>query len=429
MHLKPKSFKHSLRVQFESWGKRLKVILYEHISGGGYAGHHISPDILAEGFAMLRTAASDFKAAGHDVTVLLDGRISKLNPPINVDCTVPVFYPEETKRFLSSLASINDASYIIAPETGQTLESYVGLMEKTGKISLNCQSSAIQQVANKANLQKILQKNNVNTPNSLVFSVNENLASVKRIIKDKLFYPIIFKPADGVSCSGLSIIDDDSQIVSAIEKIKAKSYTNQFIVQEFIIGEAASVSLLVSDGKALAISLNKQNVNVASPHKTSGYIGGCVPFDHSLKEDAFLTAEKAVECFSGLRGYVGIDFVLNKDKPFVMDVNPRLTTSYLGLSQTVNFNVAQTLIDAISRSRLPTNFETKGFTCFEKVESNKPSDAAFKRLSKVAAVISPPFPLADTDKAVSMIDGHGRTLKQAGLHLEEAKKCFLNIVD
>ena len=406
----------------------MKTILYEHVSGGGYAGQHISPDILAEGFAILRTVASDFKAAGHDVTVLLDDRISKLNPPINADCTVPVIYPEETTRFLTSLASINDASYIIAPETGQILESYVALMEKTCKISLNCQSNAIKQVANKNILKEILQKNNVNTPDSIVFSIDENLTAIKRGIKEKLCYPVIFKPADGVSCSGLSIVNKDSQIISAIEKIEAESSAKQFVVQEFIIGEAASVSLLVSNNKALAISLNKQNVNVASPNKTSSYLGGFVPFDNSLKEETFLLAEKAVECFSGLRGYVGVDFVLGKDKPFVVDVNPRLTTSYVGLSQTVSFNVAQAIIDSVSRSRLPTNFETKGFTCFEKVESTKPTEAAFKRLSRVAAVVSPPFTLPDSDKAVSMVDGHGRSLKQASLRLEEAKKCLLDII-
>ncbi len=48
---------------------------------------------------MLRTVAADFKAAGHEVTVLLDARLSKLNPPMNVDCTVPVFYPQEAKNF------------------------------------------------------------------------------------------------------------------------------------------------------------------------------------------------------------------------------------------------------------------------------------------------------------------------------------------
>lgn len=377
---------------------------------------------------MLRMAASDFKSAGHEVTVLLDYRISKLNPPINVDCTVPVFHSDEPKRFLSSLASINDASYIIAAETGQILQNHVALMEQTGKVSLNCKSSAIQQVADKAKLQETLRKNQVNTPKTLVFGLDSELTVIKRAINEELCYPIIFKPADGISCSGLSIVKDDSQVASAVGKIKAGSSAKQFVVQEFIVGTAASVSLLVSDGQALAISLNKQNVNVASPEQTSSYLGGCVPFDHSLKQEAFFMAQKAAECFSGLRGYVGVDFVLGKDEPFIVDVNPRLTTSYIGLSQTACFNVAQALIYAVSKSLLPTNFEIDKFTCFEKVESAKPTVAAFEESSRVAAVVSPPFPLADNGKAVSLVAGHGQSAEQAGLNLEEAKKRLLDIV-
>ena len=61
----------------------MRILVYEHVSGGGYAGQPISPSVLSEGFGMLRTVVSDFKAAGHEVTVLLDARISKLNPPID----------------------------------------------------------------------------------------------------------------------------------------------------------------------------------------------------------------------------------------------------------------------------------------------------------------------------------------------------------
>ena len=75
----------------------MKIIVYEHVSGGGYAGQPIPSGVLAEGYGMLRGVVADFKAAGHEVTVLLDERISKLNPPIDADCTVPIFYANEPK--------------------------------------------------------------------------------------------------------------------------------------------------------------------------------------------------------------------------------------------------------------------------------------------------------------------------------------------
>jgi predicted ATP-grasp superfamily ATP-dependent carboligase len=108
---------------------------------------------------MMRTIVSDFKAAGHEVTVLLDGRLSKLKPPVAANCTVPVFYSKEPKKFLNNIAKINDAIYVIAPETGQALQSLAELVEKTGKVSLNCESSAIGKVSDKAVLYETLQKN------------------------------------------------------------------------------------------------------------------------------------------------------------------------------------------------------------------------------------------------------------------------------
>ncbi len=117
---------------------------------------------------------------------------------------------------------------------------------------------------------------------------------------------------DGVSCSGLSIVKEEAQVRQAIKKIKAESAEDHFIVQEFIDGEAASVSLLCTKGKALGISLNQQTVSAGTPDDDSCYEGGLVPFDHQLKQEAFALSEKVVGCFEGLRGYVGVDLILTK---------------------------------------------------------------------------------------------------------------------
>ena len=89
---------------------------------------------------------------------------------------------------------------------------------------------------------------------------------------------------DGVSCGGLSIVKEDSQVETAIAKIKAESAGKHFIVQEFIEGEAASVSLLCAGGKALAVSLNKQNIKLAAPEAVSSYEGGLFPLIIHLKK-------------------------------------------------------------------------------------------------------------------------------------------------
>ena len=97
----------------------------------------------------------------------------------------------------------------------------------------------------------------------MVLNVDDSLAKVKQTIKKELCYPIVFKPADGVGCSGLSLVNEETQLASAVAKISAESTNKRFIAQEFIRGEAASVSLLSTGKKAIALSLNKQNVDLA----------------------------------------------------------------------------------------------------------------------------------------------------------------------
>ena len=50
-----------------------------------------------------------------------------------------------------------------------------------------------------------------------------DLAKIKQVIKSKFSYPVVFKPVDGVSCGGLSIVKEDAQVEKAIARIKAES--------------------------------------------------------------------------------------------------------------------------------------------------------------------------------------------------------------
>jgi len=98
----------------------LQLLIYEHISGGGFANEEISPSILCEGYGMLRSLISDFKVAGHNVTTLLDSRLKVFDPPLEADNTVSISSSNELDKNLKKLSEAVDAVYVIAPESGQT---------------------------------------------------------------------------------------------------------------------------------------------------------------------------------------------------------------------------------------------------------------------------------------------------------------------
>ena len=404
----------------------MRLLVYEHVSGGGFADESISADILSEGFGMLTTLISDFKAAGHKVTTTLDSRIARVNPPIDADCVVPVFSSHETQVNIHKIAESADAVYIIAPETNGVLQSLVELLEQTDIASLNCPAGTIEKVSDKIDLYEFMRKLDLPLPEMIIFTVTEDLKEIKKAVCGGLNLPVIFKPSDGVSCSGVSVVRDEEQIVGAVDKIRMSSSSKHFAVQELINGDAASVSLLSTGSNAVSISLNRQDITIKTPENCSSYSGGVAPFDHPLLTEAFEVAEKLVKSVPDLRGYVGIDFVLTENEAVAIEVNPRLTTSYVGLRSVVNFNPAQAIVNAVLKREPPTQIESYGCTLFSKVETPKPTMDAFQEICRMDEVISPPFPVSESPFASALIASHGVTLQEASTKFREAKKCVLN---
>jgi predicted ATP-grasp superfamily ATP-dependent carboligase len=405
----------------------LKLLIYEHVSGGGFADKSIPLGILSEGFGMLRTLISDFKAAGHSVTTVLDSRLAVLNPPTEADCTLPVSSLREAEAAIQKISESADAAYVIAPESNQVLQSLVASIEQAGLPSLNCRASAIGKVSDKAVLNERLKKLRLSTPETILVNSLDDVAEIKRAISGKLEFPLIFKPVDGVGCSGLSVVRNENQVASAVDKIIRESPSKYVIAQELIHGIAVSVSLISTGSEALPISLNKQNVSLMTPESISTYNGGLVPFNSLLKREAFATAEATVRSFRGLRGYIGVDLVLTEKEPVIIEVNPRLTTSYVGMRKVVSFNPAQAMINAVLKRELPANNQSVGYAFFSKVETPKPTTEALQETYEMDAIVSPPFPVSCNGAAYALVLSYRATLKEAMSGFNEAKKRLLNI--
>ena len=404
----------------------MRILVYEHVSGGGFADEPISASVLSEGFGMLRTLAADFKAAGHNVTTMLDARIARLNPPIPADCVMLVFSCQETQATLRKLSEQVDAAYIIAPETDGVLRSFVETVEQTGAASLNCESVAIEKVSDKVGVYEFMRELGLPVPKTLTFAVTDDLKEIVKGVRGGFGFPVVFKPFDGVSCGGVSVVQDESQVAGAVAKIKVESSGKRFLVQELVEGAAASVSLFSTGSRVVPVTLNLQDVVIETPEACSSYSGGSVPFVHPLQAEAFEAAEKLVKSVQGLRGYVGVDFVLTEEAAVAIEVNPRLTTSYLGLRRVVNFNPAQAIIDAVLHRKLPTHVESRGCAYFSKVGTPKPTLGALQETYSMDEVVSPPFPVSDV--ASALVASYGGTLQEASLRFREAKKRVLDII-
>ena len=159
---------------------------------------------------------------------------------------------------------------------------------------------------------------------------------------------IIIKPLMGVDCEDIVVIEDIGDLTFDLDKIFPPG--SRVIVQEYIEGTDVSVSLL-SDGKtAVPISLNQQFVELKNDNGT--YIGGKLPFENKYKDESFEIAKKAVEAIDGLKGFVGADLIINADEKdvysvYLLEINSRFTTPYVGLKEISNFNIGKSIVGLI----------------------------------------------------------------------------------
>lgn len=403
----------------------MNLLIVEYVSGGGYANQKLSGSILSEAYGMLRSIISDFKMLGNNVTTLIDSRLQPFNPSYEADKIVKVSSPEEFCMQFEELSGIVDAVYIIAPETNRILETLVENIATSGGLSLNCEANAIKRSSNKITIYETVKRIGLKSPETITINMHEKMEKIRRIIKD-LEYPLIFKPLDGVGCGGLSIVKDGKDIEDAVKKVAKESADEFFIAQNLVKGKAVSVNIISTKDKTLPITLNRQFVKLEPPDKQSGYNGGFVPFDHKLRRKALNAAERVVEAIKGLKGYVGVDMVLTQEEPIIIEVNPRLTTSYIGLNRTVNFNPAEALVNATLQRKLPKNVQHRGYTYFSKVEVASNSEIISKTY-KLKDLISPPFPIENSKPAVALIASSSISSKGAQTAFYRTKKRLLKI--
>ena len=132
------------------------------------------------------------------------------------------------------------------------------------------------------------------------------------------------KPGDGAGCEGLERLDDSAQAEGRL-----RSAAGRLVAQPWIEAEAWSLSLLCAAGRARLLGCNRQRLSwrAGRLHLDAIAVNARPPGDPRVHR---LGAEVAA-AIPGLWGYVGVDFLLGAEGPLVLEVNPRLTTSYCAL--------------------------------------------------------------------------------------------------
>ena len=113
--------------------------------------------------------------------------------------------------------------------------------------------------------------------------------------------------------------------------------------QPFVHGEPLSLSVLCCERGARVLTCNRQHVRVSGDRFE--FSGVSVNALADVNGQYARLARAVVRALPGLWGYVGIDLVAAPDGLAVVEVNPRLTTSYAGLRAALGINAARLVLE------------------------------------------------------------------------------------
>jgi hypothetical protein len=397
------------------------VLIYEYVTGGGFIGSPALPRITSEAYAMLNSLVRDFSQnAGCEVVTIMEKRLAKHFRPSFASRVSEISSRSELDNTLKSAFKEVDATLIVAPETDGVLESITRVAEESGcSLLLGSGSNALQRVSKKDEAVQIARSAGIAVPETMCISVDEDPRLAFRLARD-IGLPIVVKPQEGAGSEGVFVVNSREDLVEALKKMRAGNAKRKLLLQQYVRGTDASVNVLSSkSGYVVPLAMNRQLVRLKPPSEVSGYEGGCTPFHDSLEHEALDEACRIVESVKGLKGYVGIDFVLTEEKPVFMEINARITTSYTGLHRILRTDsgkgAANAIIDAAVKDKLPSQVELTGYICYSKF-SMKPDIKISKDmidvLSNLEYVLSPPLP-ENGEIMEAFLTGEGNTPDEA----------------
>lgn len=297
----------------------MKLFIYEHLTSGTLAGK-ASASLLREADLMVRTLVAELRRLPG--VELLAARDPGLPPLDGTRILTPAVGEPGEALYARGLAWA-DVAWPTAPETDGILARLARMTVEAGTRLVGCRPEAIQVAASKRQTSQVLAAAGVPVVATYTAAAPPPLAPG----------PWVVKPDDGAGAEDTRRVGSRPEALEMLAREPAR-----LVAQPWLVGEPASLSLHCHAGTAEVLACNRLQVRVRDGWiALTGIEVNAFP-DRGGRLAAL--AQQVVSVMPGLEGYVGIDLVRTAAGPVVLEVNPRLTTSYCGLGAALGLNLA-----------------------------------------------------------------------------------------
>ena len=276
-----------------------KILIYEYITGGGLIGKKFDHSLLSE------------------ANLIIDSLISKTDSIVNFFCDYRYKYKNNKNAILITANNhsiiydtdmINSYDYFlpICPESDLILYNYIKEINPYVDNMKISSPKTILVTSDKLLLKDICNRYNISHADSYISKSKQSLY----IIKDRF----------GCGCNNVRVTSNKNLEIPANR-----------IIEKYIPGDSYSVNLYISDTGYEILTINQQIINrYNNVLKLDAINVNIYPY---FRNSLFKFIEGILVALPGLKGFIGFDLIYNKEGLFLIDINPRYTTSMSAISK------------------------------------------------------------------------------------------------
>jgi predicted ATP-grasp superfamily ATP-dependent carboligase len=325
----------------------VRIHVFESIGAGPGHGAAVETSLLREGDLMAGALLADLlELPAIALSYARDARLAPLTfgrPPRSPPAAVRVCWREpgeDPRAALEREMQAADAVWPIAPEAGGELQRAAQAVLDAGRVLIGALPAAIAGAASKHETSRRLRQAGIAAVPS--FRAGEPLEPAAR--PDGGAW--VVKPDDGAGCLRTRVFGGLAAARAALEALGTG-----FVAQPWIPGPAMSLAAIGGPAGVQLLSVNRQRVDACDGWLTLRAVEVNAA---AASQSLAALAGRVASALPGLSGFFGIDYIDAAAGPVVIEVNPRLTTSYAGLRPALGINAAHYVLAAAGIASAPS---------------------------------------------------------------------------
>lgn len=365
----------------------------------------------------------EFRKRGYE-TVIINNNPETVST--DFDIADKLYFEPLTPEDVESIADIEKPDGAVVQFGGQTAIKLTESLIKMGVKILGTDAKDVDAAEDRELFDKILEECEIPRPSGeTVYTVKDALEAAGR-----LGYPVLVRPSYVLGGQGMQIAINDSDTKEYIDIINRISQDHPILVDKYIVGKEIEVDA-ICDGEDILIPGIMEHIERAGVHSGDSISVYPVQTLSPAIKDKIAFYTKRLAKALHVKGMINIQFIVDGEKVYVIEVNPRSSRTVPYISKVTGIPVISIATGVICGEKLSDMGFGTGLAKESKLTAIKMPVFSFEKIKGADISLGPEM------KSTGECLGIGKSFNEAlykafvgaGIRLPRHKKMIITVRD